>query len=374
MHDRGAKCRAAPRIRRYRAWPGTCAAAVLAFPLALIVGFGPSSERTALQTAPSTDLHHALNKMLGLEAGEMFALERPAEHDGIVTTAVPIDETWFTLTLSPHSVRAPGYRLLVQRADGALEGVSPGPVDTVRGKLPDIAGSVAAGSWLDDGLHAKIILPDDRVYWIEPVGSRLANADPALHVIYRSTDVVATERWCSVGNGVPEHDLEPEAAANAGGTGPSARGALSVAELACDADYEYFLDYGSVSAVETRINSVINTVNLQYERDVAITHEITAIIVRTSEPDPYGATDPQTLLDQFRDHWLANRVYSGVPADLFGLQQVIAVGPMSGRSNVAWVLEHHAIEPTDDRIQRVLEKAKSTPRQLTDAEVLEAAR
>ncbi|MEE8467221.1 MAG: LeuA family protein [Planctomycetota bacterium] len=74
------------------------------------------------------------------------------------------------------------------------------------------------------------------------------------------------------------------------------------------------------------------------------------------------------------DHWLANRVYSGVPADLFGLQQVIAVGPMSGRSNVAWVLEHHAIEPTDDRIQRVLEKAKSTPRQLTDAEVLEAAR
>jgi len=74
------------------------------------------------------------------------------------------------------------------------------------------------------------------------------------------------------------------------------------------------------------------------------------------------------------DHWLANRVYSGVPADLFGLQQVIAVGPMSGRSNVAWVLEHHEIEPTDDRIQRVLEKAKATPRQLTDAEVLEAAR
>ena len=73
------------------------------------------------------------------------------------------------------------------------------------------------------------------------------------------------------------------------------------------------------------------------------------------------------------DHWLANRVYSGVPADLFGLEQVIAVGPMSGRSNVAWVLERHSIEPTEDRVRRVLEKAKSTPRQLTDAEVLEAA-
>ena len=74
------------------------------------------------------------------------------------------------------------------------------------------------------------------------------------------------------------------------------------------------------------------------------------------------------------DEWLANRVYSGVPADLFGLEQVIAVGPMSGRSNVAWVLKKHDLEPTEDRIRRVLEKAKSTPRQLTDEEVLEAAR
>ena len=73
------------------------------------------------------------------------------------------------------------------------------------------------------------------------------------------------------------------------------------------------------------------------------------------------------------DHWLANRVYSGVPADLFGLEQVIAVGPMSGKSNVAWVLEKHGVEATEERIGRVLERAKPTPRQLTDPEVLDAA-
>ena len=73
------------------------------------------------------------------------------------------------------------------------------------------------------------------------------------------------------------------------------------------------------------------------------------------------------------DHWLANRVYSGVPADVFGLEQVIAVGPMSGKSNVTWVLERHEVEPTDERVQRVLERAKQTPRQLTDAEVIDAA-
>lgn len=73
------------------------------------------------------------------------------------------------------------------------------------------------------------------------------------------------------------------------------------------------------------------------------------------------------------DHWLANRVYSGVPADLFGLEQKIAVGPMSGKSNIVWVLERHGVEPSDERIERVLQAAKTSNRQLTDDEVVAAA-
>jgi len=73
------------------------------------------------------------------------------------------------------------------------------------------------------------------------------------------------------------------------------------------------------------------------------------------------------------DAWLADRVYSGVPAGMFGLEQVIKVGPMSGKSNVAWVLEKHGVEPTEERVQSVLDLAKETPRLLTDEEVLQAA-
>jgi 2-isopropylmalate synthase len=74
------------------------------------------------------------------------------------------------------------------------------------------------------------------------------------------------------------------------------------------------------------------------------------------------------------DDWLANRVYSGVPADLFGLEQVIRIGPMSGKSNVTWFLERRGMQPTEEAVQRILERAKKTPRLLTDEEVLEAAR
>jgi 2-isopropylmalate synthase len=73
------------------------------------------------------------------------------------------------------------------------------------------------------------------------------------------------------------------------------------------------------------------------------------------------------------DHWLANRVYSGVPADLFGLEQVITVGPMSGRSNVTYFLEKRGHTASDEAVERVIVLAKKTPRLLTEDEILGAA-
>lgn len=74
------------------------------------------------------------------------------------------------------------------------------------------------------------------------------------------------------------------------------------------------------------------------------------------------------------DSWLADRVYSGVPAGLFGLEQRILVGPMSGKSNVAWVLEKNGVDPSDETVQRVLEVAKTATRNLSDEEVVAAAK
>jgi isopropylmalate/homocitrate/citramalate synthase len=73
------------------------------------------------------------------------------------------------------------------------------------------------------------------------------------------------------------------------------------------------------------------------------------------------------------DQWLANRVYSGVPADMVGLEQVIKIGPMSGKSNVIWFLEKQGLEPTDQAVDAVLQLAKRTPRLLTDEEIRTAA-
>jgi len=69
---------------------------------------------------------------------------------------------------------------------------------------------------------------------------------------------------------------------------------------------------------------------------------------------------------------LANTVYSGVPSHLFGLEQIIDIGPMSGRSNVIFWLEKRGIQPREDRVTVIYEKAKKSDRLLTTKEVPEA--
>jgi 2-isopropylmalate synthase len=71
------------------------------------------------------------------------------------------------------------------------------------------------------------------------------------------------------------------------------------------------------------------------------------------------------------DTMLADSIYSGVPASYFGMEQVIEVGPMSGKSNVQFWLERHGIRATEDLVERIFMRAKNSDRMLTDAEILE---
>jgi 2-isopropylmalate synthase len=77
---------------------------------------------------------------------------------------------------------------------------------------------------------------------------------------------------------------------------------------------------------------------------------------------------------QTGDLALADGVYSGVPAGLFGRRQEIDIGFMSGTSNVAFWLRERSIEPSEDLIAAILQLAKATTRTLGDDEVLAVVR
>jgi 2-isopropylmalate synthase len=70
------------------------------------------------------------------------------------------------------------------------------------------------------------------------------------------------------------------------------------------------------------------------------------------------------------DAWLADRIYSGVPASMVGRRQHIDIGPMSGISNVKYWLREHGHDPDDEELcRRVFDAAKRTDHTLSKEEL-----
>ncbi|MHC4066356.1 MAG: M12 family metallo-peptidase [Planctomycetota bacterium] len=271
-----------------------------------LVGAQVVSRNSPAEPPTDRQLSSLVNDSLGLRASQVVRMSVPDLPGEPLITDVSIDGTVHTLELVPHSVRGAEYRVLAQIADGSYVEVDPGPVRTMRGRLLDVEDSMVAASLEEDGLYARIFLPGDEQYWVQPIASRIAGATADQYAVYRNDDIISPEGACGL-EFLPNPQAEPDSPAQPQTSRGGACGTgTCLAELACDADFEYFLDWGSVVGVENRINNVVNAINVQYERDVDIVHQITTIIVRTAEPDPYTSTDAVTLLNQFRNHWLNN--------------------------------------------------------------------
>jgi 2-isopropylmalate synthase len=74
------------------------------------------------------------------------------------------------------------------------------------------------------------------------------------------------------------------------------------------------------------------------------------------------------------DDWLADRVYSSVPASLIGRRQQIEIGPMCGESNIVYWLRERSIEPAGELVAAIFRVAKESDRVLEEAEVLAICR
>ncbi len=245
----------------------------------------------------SSERSRALNQELGLADGERVEVSLEGAAGGRSRLHVALDGAPFALDLAPHSVRAEGFELIAVLADGSRVNQVVTPPRTVRGTIAGQAQSRVAGSLLDGGFVGRILTESGDEWWLQP-----APDGAGQHVLYRTADVV-DDGLTSCGGALLANN-QPQIAAPVQG-GAAQLGSLSRAELGCDADYEYYLDHGSsTTQVMDRIESLINTMNVQYETEVAITHDITAILVQTSAAQPYTSTDPSTLLGQFRDQWV----------------------------------------------------------------------
>lgn len=240
----------------------------------------------------------AVNAKLGLYRSAVERIELTPDSPTRYSFSVPLGEETFRFEMALKSVRSPGFRVRRDTGGGAFSDVQVSGPRTYRGLSTDGAASVAA-SVTEAGLTAVIYLADARWY-VQPLSEAIERSTPDTYVVYRPEDVIPGEGRC--GTVVPPDFMqrlgEMEQTPGAAGSG------VRVAEIAFDADVEYFVLLGnSEQNVVDDIENIMNNVEFQYDSQLGIQYEITEIIIRTMEPDPYTQTLASSLLNQFANRW-----------------------------------------------------------------------
>src|SRR5690606_12617002 len=127
---------------------------------------------------------------------------------GPAMAAVELDGVEYLLDVTPASVRAADFRVLVPDADGSWREHHVAAPRTYRGTVLNVPGSAVAAS-IDEGqLHAAVALGHDRYWYIQPLSEVIDEAPAGAHVVYRAEDVAPIEAgWCGVDDGsIRPHD------------------------------------------------------------------------------------------------------------------------------------------------------------------------
>ena len=232
------------------------------------------------------------------------------------------------VALQKHSIRAPGFRVVAQDRNGAFCDVAVPEPQTYRGYVVGYGSSSVWASIAGGRIRAVVCLGDsnDSAWVIEPLQNVSAEGAPRQHVVYRSEDLSPQYGICGNQDGPaakPSRALPKDSG--------TASLAMKVCRVACDADYEYYTTNGSSVATTTAdIETIINGVSAIFERDTQISFQITQIIVRSAEPDPYDAPTVDGVLSQFRLDWQNN--HQDIPRDIAHLFTGKAFGTIVGNS------------------------------------------
>ncbi|MBG79247.1 MAG: hypothetical protein CMJ39_00880 [Phycisphaerae bacterium] len=279
---------------RVHHWSGVVALTLLGSAVSV------SSTSLASEAFPGGGFEAEVNRTLGLLESDVQRLTLLDLPGGQLELTLMIDNQLHRVRYEEHSNRTLTYQLLEQAPDGSLVEIPAGPVNTYRGTDANWPGMKSALSIEQDGFRVLLRAEDGEKWWVEPLNGRVRGAGPSDYAVYNNEDVITPEGFCGVKDDMvlpPLHLEQP---------GPlSGDRVVLSAQFVADTDFEYYQNYGSAAAVENRVNSLMNAINLQYENQVEIINELQAVVVRSDSSDPYSSNSIETRLNQVRSVWNA---------------------------------------------------------------------
>ncbi|MEM9824417.1 MAG: zinc-dependent metalloprotease family protein, partial [Bacteroidota bacterium] len=219
------------------------------------------------------------------------------------------DQPAWNITLSERNLRTKDYRIIDRTENGPVE-VKPHPIHTYQG-FNDRGEQVRMNITKDQ--IRGYILGQESVLNIVPLSAFLQTSAPNLFVVFQGIDYLEfVGKNCGVTEEMELHHLQHSKLID--GSTETVTSGCSVVDLATDADFEYFQEYGSVATATVRIEGDINLMEGLYQDQIGITFALVFQRVWSTSADPYDATGLNVAVQEVVDEWETNM--TGVNRDL----------------------------------------------------------
>lgn len=246
---------------------------------------------------------------------QVFDMDLPALEERIRRTGrveLHLGGDVFDLVLEPIDLRAEGFREEWITDDGVVTDFE-SPVGTFKGHLAGDPDSEVRLLVLPNLLQGYV-RTEERWTFIDPLRQFHRGSPRSRIVVYDESDVRPGQSvlcgTAKLGAFVERMDLVTMGIVE--GLDEASTGDVREAQIATEADYEYFLLYGS--SANSQITGIINQVDGIYDDQLALKLRIVFQSVWSTTSDPYTYTNASNLLSQFRSYWNSNR--SGVGRDI----------------------------------------------------------
>ena len=289
-----------------RTLPGTVSIGMnrYAIAVALLVAAPAVADRGIPSPKGSAQATSACEIDATLSAYTPWMLDLPSTLPAGFSLVVPVGDGLQTLELHKFSNRSDRFQVLVDVGGGRLQPFPAPAIRTYRGTLAGRPGTDVSGSLLPTGFTGIVRLEDGDTWAIQPMSDFCtALGGEGKHVIYHASDAISDGRGCALGRPGFERFSE-NGRIRLEGEGGAAGLTPQQVEIACETDYEFFQKNGSnVTNTVNDIETVMNNVNVIYDRDLNVFHDLGTLVIRSTVDDPYTTTTIDGRLGEFGSLW-----------------------------------------------------------------------
>lgn len=272
--------------------------------LCLVAGAAVVAAGSASGSGPAAAIpDDVIRATLGISAYTLQAFTPPAGAELGFDATFVLGGVPRTVRFTPTEIHDPACVMSIDTGTGELIDLPPPPAGIYEGSVLGAGGSAIA-QMLNGRLSALVKFGGES-WQIQPLTDVLPGAEPALHVVVNSADVLASGGVCGNPDNGHGHPAALGQAGSAWAAGHAGSDGPLICQVACESDYQFSNMHSlNASATAQDIAKVMAWAGKFFTEGANVKFVITRYVIRLNPlTNPYTSSDAGTLLGEFRSHW-----------------------------------------------------------------------